>query len=239
MRVFAFLLVGLSCFLGRHAVAGTQPRGNVLELHSCELYAGGCIVSSEATLGGRYMLRAWNFTGGSFQGTDLAGLNLAVLQSSEDNLATPRSHAGSVVVYLPANATSAQQDAMIGWLRSSQADLDPATRFQTRVVPMEFNKSSAGYGFSAGAFVSVSSAPLESCTSGACGEALWYTPRATTSLFTVAVDRSSTVREPLLKLTWDDAGRRAIFLGKFGEDTPAQNLFVSSAEICSPAGKLF
>lgn len=239
MKLLAFLLTGLSCFLGRQALAENQPRGSVLELHSCELYAGGCIVSSEATLGGRYMLRAWNFTGGSFGGTDLAGLNLAVLQSSGDNLAAPKAHPGSVIVYLPQSASTTQRGALLAWLKSAQPDLDAAGKFQTHVVPIQFSKTDTGYALSAGEFVSIKTAPLESCQTGACGEALWYTPRARTSVFTVAVDRSSIVNEPLLQLKWSDAGRRTVFLGKFGEDTPAQNLFVSSADLCGPAAKLF
>jgi hypothetical protein len=106
-------------------------------------------------------------------------------------------------------------------------------------VPIQFTKTGTGYALSAGGFVSVRTAPLESCESGACGETLWYIPRARTSIFTVAVDRSSTVEEPLLQLKWNDAGRRAIFLGKFGQDTPAQNLYVSASELCGPATKPF
>src|SRR4029077_9200640 len=104
-------LLGICCILCRPAVAQNEPRGSVLELHSCELYAGGCVVSSEATLGGRYMLQAWNFSGGSFQGTDLAGLQLAALHSASQNLAEPRTGAGEVIVYVPEKASKAQHAA--------------------------------------------------------------------------------------------------------------------------------
>ncbi|HVV71875.1 MAG TPA: hypothetical protein VHI52_10310, partial [Verrucomicrobiae bacterium] len=65
MNTSAPLLCGLAIALGSTLHAATVPRGTLIELHSCELYAGGCIVSSESTLGGRYMLRAWNFSGGT------------------------------------------------------------------------------------------------------------------------------------------------------------------------------
>jgi hypothetical protein len=239
MKFLALLLTGLSCFLCRQSLAATQPQGSLLELHSCQLYAGGCIVSSESTLGGRYMLRAWHFTGGSFQGTDLTGLNLVVLQSSSDNLATAEANAGSVIVYLPADLSTGQRDTLLAWLKSSQKDLGSVVTFQTRSVPLEFSKTATGYSVSAGDFVSVKTASLESCATGACGEALWYTPRAQTSMFTVAVNRSSKVHEPLLKLTWNEAGRRSVFLGKFGENTPTENLYVSSTELCGPSERLF
>src|SRR5690242_21656551 len=114
MKSVAFTLLTACCFFCRVGLAEDQPpRGSVLELHSCELYAGGCIVSSEATLDGRYMLRAWNFSDGSFNRTALAGLNLAVLQSSGDNLASPEARAGSVIVYLPQAATAPQRQALL------------------------------------------------------------------------------------------------------------------------------
>jgi len=225
-------LLSVCCLLCRAAVAQNEPRGSVLELHSCELYAGGCIVSSEATLGGRYMLRAWTFTGGAFQGTELAGLSVAALQASSDNLAEPKSSPGEVIVYLPANAAVVQRAALLAWLKSSQPDLAATPHLQTRVVPIQFASTDSGYTLRAGNVVSIQTAPLESCRSGACGEALWYTPRTQTSVFTVALDRSSKIHEPLLKLTWDDSGRRCLFLGKFGQGNTGQNLYVSSSELC-------
>jgi len=77
MKRIASVLLAVSCLSLSYAVASNEPRGSVLELHSCELYAGGCVISSEATLGGRYMLQAWNFSDGNFQGTPLAGLQVA------------------------------------------------------------------------------------------------------------------------------------------------------------------
>src|SRR5690242_15385395 len=115
LACFSMILTSLSLCA---AFADDQPRGSLMEVHSCELYAGGCVVSSEATLGGRYMLRAWNFSGGSFAGAVFSGLQLAVLESSPDNLAAAKSTADRAVVYLPQNATSAQRKALLGWLKS-------------------------------------------------------------------------------------------------------------------------
>jgi hypothetical protein len=58
-------------------------------------------------------------------------------------------------------------------------------------------------------------------------------------MFTVALDRSSEVTEPLLKLKWRDAGQRSVFLAKFGQPTPAKNIFVTTADFCGQADKLF
>src|SRR3954470_21442875 len=111
MKRIAFILLALgSLTVGRALAVDHQPRGSVLELHSCELYAGGCVVSSESTLGGRYLLRAWNFSGGKLNGADLAGLQIAVFETGAENLAAEKTTAGKAVIYLPSGATQSQTD---------------------------------------------------------------------------------------------------------------------------------
>ena len=238
MKISALLLCGLAVALAQSVFGSPAPCGTLIELHSCELYAGGCIVSSESTLGGRYMLRAWNFSGGEFAGTDLTGLQVAVLQSADDNLAEQATKPGKAVVYLPQTATAAQQAALVAWIKEMEPQLGTAS-LQTRTTQLSFRRTKAGYDFSAGRYASVSTAPLETCKTGACGEALWYSPRSEASVFTVAVDRVSEVAEPLLELKWRDAGRRSVFLARFGDRPGQQEVYISSADFCGAAQKLF
>jgi len=184
------------------------------------------------------MARAWDFTGGNFNGTDFSGLRIAVLQASPDNLAESTSKSGDAVIYLPQSATQTQRDALLAWLKSSQTDFHPA-KLQTRTVPLQFTKSEKGYTFTAGKYLQVKTAPLTQCEMGNCGEMLWYQPRAQTSVFTVVVNSGSKVSEPLLKLRWDATGDRDIFLARFGQTIPAKDLYVSLSELCGPTQSLF
>jgi hypothetical protein len=238
MKKLTFLAAILGCFGLYSASANDQPRGSLMEVHSCELYAGGCVVSSEATLGGRYMLRAWNFSGGSFAGTDLAGLQVALLESSSDNLAASKTTADHAIVYLPESATANQRKTLLAWLKSNAPELKSA-KLQTRVAPLRLEKSGNGYEFSAGNTVSVSASSSAACDMGSCGEELWYTPRSTTTVFTVVANRSSHVSEPSMKLKWDDAGKRSVFLAKFGETASAKEIYVTAADFCGTEAKLF
>lgn len=238
MKKVALLFAGLIGFALNAAQAADAPRGSFLELHSCEVYAGPCVVSAESPQEGRYMARAWEFTGGNFHGTDFAGLQIAVLQSSPDNLADTDSKSGNAVVYLPKSATQGQRDALLAWLKSSQPDFHPAV-VHSRVVALKFSKSDQGYGFSAGNYLSIKTAPLDVCHLGGCGETLAYEPRARTSVFTVALNDGSKVSEPMLKLRWEADGNRDIFLGRFGQSTPAKDLYVSLNELCGSSGTLF
>jgi hypothetical protein len=238
MKKIVFALFGFAFVVGWSTLAGDAPRGSLLELHSCELYAGGCVVSSEATLGGRYMLRAWNFTGGGFAGAEFAGLRVALLQTSSENLAAEKTSADRSVVYLPQDATRSQREALAAWLKSALPELK-STRLRTRVVPLQVAGNGSGYTLSASEFLSVRTAGLESCETGACGESLWYEPRTPTTVFTVALDRSSRVAEPLLKLKWNDGGKRSVFLGKFGDTGATKREFVTASDWCGPANRAF
>lgn len=232
------LFAGFAGFIVSSVLAGDAPRGSLLELHSCEVYAGPCVVSSESPQEGRCMARAWEFNGGSFNGVNFQGLQVAVLQNSPDNLAEANSKSGDAVVYLPQDATPAQRSALLAWVKSSQSDFHPAN-LQTRVVPLQFSKSDKGYAFSAGNFLSVKTAALDVCAMGGCGESLAYQPRANTSLFTVVLNNGSQVSEPLLQLRWDASGARNIFLGRFGQSIPANGLYVSLNELCGQTQTLF
>ena len=238
MKKWAFFSMILGSAGLCSAFANDQPRGSLMEIHSCELYAGGCVVSSEATLGGRYMLRAWNFSGGSYAGIELAGLQVALLESSAENLAAGKTSADGAVAYLPQNATAAQREALLAWIKSSAPELKGA-KLQTRIVPLKLEKSENGYQFSAGDTISVSASTSAACGMGSCGEELWYSPRSTTTVFTVVANRASHVSEPWLKLKWDDAGKRSVFLAKFGESASAKEIYVTAADFCGTEAKLF
>ncbi len=235
MRTLPLLFAAAALVIQPAAFASDQPRGQLLELHSCELYAGGCVVSSESPLLGRQMLRAWNFTDGAYAGADLAGLQVALLQSSGDNLAAPRSNPGQGVVYLPVTASAQQHAALLAWVKAQQPGLKLV---RTRTVDFHFTSDKSGCNFSAGKYLAVKTASLESCENGNCGESLWYTPRSANSIFTVAVNRGSQVTEPALELHWSDHGERSVFLAKFGEPT-RQDVYVTTADLCGPTGKLF
>ena len=223
-------LIAFTGFIGLALAAhGSEtPRGTLLELHSCELYAGGCVVSAEVPQAGKYMVRVWDFSSGNFQGTDLKGLKLAVLQTSIDNLALTDAHSGQAMVYLPETATEAQRTALVAWLKD-QKDFHPA-KLQTRIVPLQFTRNGEECSFKGGDFISVKSAAMACETQ--CGEALWFEPRTQTSVFTVAENRASRVTEPLLELNWTDSEKRSIFLARFGEPASRQNVFVTMTEFC-------
>ena len=177
------------------------------------------------------MLRVWEFTGGKSGDVDLAGLHVALLQSSSDNLAESNSRFGEAVAYLPANITAQEKQSLLAWLKTAQPELNSAT-LHTRTESMEFVKTASGVRFSAGNHISVETKPLEKCDTRSCGEELWYRPRSAMTAFGVTMNRASAIREPLLKLNWIDSAQRSVFLGTFGERTPVVATATSNDVFC-------
>jgi hypothetical protein len=232
-----YILAGLGCVAVSSAFAEAAPSGKLIEMHSCEVYAGGCTVSSESEQGGRYRLQVWDLTGGSFQGVNLAGLKVAVLASSTENLADQGARVDSSVVYLPKDATATQRDALLGWLKSSDAHF-AASAIQTRVAPISLTTSGDHVTVNIGKVARLETVSLGQCANRSCGEDLWYQPSEQTTRFTVALNEDSQVKEPLLKLKWNDHAKRSVFVAHFGDAASAKNLFVSSYDWCG-AGQLF
>jgi len=213
LRKLLPILAILSCLPA--AAADSNPRGSLLELHSCELFAGSCVVSSEANVAGNYVLRVWQFDQGALTGVPLRGLTVALLEKGDQNLAVPENAAQSALVYLPQGLSPAQRTALLAWAaRNTTAKLDAA---HVRTVPLQTRFAGDQVSFSAGHDVAFDGGTPASCNVGGCGEMLWYEPRTTTSSFTVDQLGQSRIVEPLLDVKWMDHGRRTLFVGRFGD----------------------
>jgi hypothetical protein len=234
MRTWVVVVASLLFVLGVSLRAADRPQGELLELHSCQLYIGGCIASSEATQDGRYLLRVWNFSGGSYDGTPLRGLNVALLEAADQNLAVRGVQPTDSMIYLPQSADAIQSEALLRWLKATNPELSHL-KPRTRAVPMRFNHTSRAISFSVGDFIQIETKPFEPCGLISCGESLWYTPRSTVTSYTVGVTSMAAVREPALALRWADHGKNNIFECRFGEGATASATFVPPAFVCAAA----
>jgi hypothetical protein len=214
----AFLLLAALSPLSAASDPAT-PRGRFLELHSCELYAGSCVVSAEANVSGNYLLRVWQFDEGALAGVPLRGLSVALLEKGPQNLAVPQNAARAAVAYLPPALTAPQRAALLAWAaRNTRAQLHPEN-VRTLAFTVAFAPDRVR--FTAGSDLAFSGAMPPDCGLSSCGEMLWYEPRVAATSFVVDQLDSSRIVEPLLDLTWRDHGRRTLFAGRFGDPEPA------------------
>lgn len=232
--------IGLSwaCLAVLTASGSNAPRGNLIEVHSCEVYAGGCVVSSEAPQGGRYMVQVWDISSGAWEGVDLSGLQVAVLQVSQRNLAMASASTQEAVVYLPERASSDQRSELLAWLKSREPRLE-GVDVRTRAVALSLQRHPDQAIFRAGEQIALRVGSVGECKNRLCGEDLWYAPRGETTVFTVGANLGSQVDEPFLRLKWGDHGKRSVFLGRFGEAGDAKSAFVQSSDWCGSTAGLF
>jgi len=214
--------------------AADPPRGDLIELHSCQVYIGGCIASSEFTQEGQYLLRVWHFDGGSYGGSQLGGLQVALLEVADQNLAVKGTRPTESMVYLPESASTAQASALVEWLKASNPEL-ALTKCRVRTMPMEFAQTRDRISFSAGDALRIETMPFAPCGLVSCGESLWYTPRSRLTSYTVGVTSKTVVQEPALTLRWIDHGKNNVFEGRFDGGSTARAGFVQPALICSLA----
>lgn len=207
LQILAITVVGIG------ASQAEAPRGEYVELHSCEVYTGGCTASAQAQTGGRAMLRVWHFDGKS----DWAGQTLAVLETAEENLAFKETQPAARVAFLPASASKEQGLAMAAWLE--KGGVKPS---ETQTVPVSYQRSGSEIVVKAGQGISFMTRAIEACDAGACGEQLWYVPRGKTASYTVLVNDHSSVEEPALRLSWKDHAAKSVFFGRFGEPGAAE-----------------
>lgn len=190
------------------------PRGRLVELHSCELFAGSCVVSSEVGLQSHYALRVWQFDSGKFDNVALSGLTVALLEKSDANLAEADQPARDAVVYLPTGISAVQKAALTDWARANTTV--KLTDAGVKQLPLQAQIADSKVSFSAGSDIVFTGGTPPVCNVGGCGERLWYEPRSETSSFVVDQLTESRVIEPLLSLRWMDHGRRTLFVARFG-----------------------
>jgi len=120
----AFLLIASAAFAGEDR----QIRGEYVEARTAEVFAGGCIMNSEAETAGRQAVMAWHITTGSFNGVPLDGLTVAVAIAADRNLGM-REMGGEepqlvrAIVTVDLRATAAQRLALVQLARELSGGL--------------------------------------------------------------------------------------------------------------------
>src|SRR5437764_1172287 len=96
------------------AAAPTVSRvtGDYVEVRTASIFAGACHYNGELVTTGRDAVLAWNFTSGTWNGVDLAGLRAAAAVSSDANLG--QDHPRKVELIVDSGATDAQASALQG-----------------------------------------------------------------------------------------------------------------------------
>jgi hypothetical protein len=211
--------VVFSLFVASKLCSAAEPSGEFVELHSCDLYTGGCTASAESTLLGRQVFRAWSIESGQWNGQDLTHLKVAVLETGSKNLAEKGALADKAEIFVPRGLAQAKREALLSWA-AAQHPLPRATPvIEAEII---YQRSGQEAAVTVGDTVSLTTMAIGRCGSGACGQALWYEPQADHSTFEVVASRTSKIQNATL--FWADHDRPNVFLASFGSNPSAGQL---------------
>jgi hypothetical protein len=202
-----------SLLLALQASFAAEPVGEFVELHSCDLYTGGCTASSESTLLGRQLFRVWSIKEGTWNNQNLAGLKVALLELGSVNLAEKGALGDRAELFVPKGLAPVQKDALLSWVNSQT--ITPAST-QVRDAEITYQRSGLAANITVGDSIVLSTMPIAKCSTGACGQALWYEPQVEYSSFEVLASRFSSIRDSALNFLWTDHDRPNVFLASFG-----------------------
>jgi hypothetical protein len=215
MKPAAFL--ALATLLAATPAVADTITGQYVEARTAEVFAGGCIISSEAETIGRQAVMAWRVDSGAYAGQTLDGLRVVAAVSGDRNLGI-REIGGEApsyvraVVYVDERATDAQRRALVGLARELSRGLISDV---VEVTPAAIGFDDTGDTLA----VRAGEARLrvrKSIEHGpACGAMKWFTPFSAVESpnLGTALEHGFTGRA--LDTRWSAPNRRSAFFGAF------------------------
>ena len=192
--------------------------GEYVEARTAEVFAGGCIMNSEAETMGRQALMAWRITSGMFEGVRLDGLTVAAAVAGDRNLGMremggEEPSAVKAIITVDPRANAAQREALVKLVRELSNGLITHV-IRVDVAPVRFATSQN--------YVEVSVPDTMTLTVNkemkhdpSCGAMQWFTP------FTRLADAAMGVAEEHsfdgngLNTKWSAPNKRSAFFGTF------------------------
>ena len=141
MKRTAFAAVVLGLAVSTLSARGVTVKGTYVEARTSEVFAGACVVNSEAGTTGREALLAWKVDQGRFGGVSLDDLAVVAAVSGDTNLSV-HEIGGEVAktrtaLFLDARASDAQRKALVAMVKTLSKDII-GTVVEVAPVAIEF-----------------------------------------------------------------------------------------------------
>jgi hypothetical protein len=206
-------LIGIA---GISVAAGGSGRGTYLEARTAEVFAGGCVMNSEAGTSGRQAVLAWKVDKGTFNGVPIDNLSVVAAINGDRNLGISelggnRAETKSAV-YVDRRATHAQQMALVAMAHELSNGL-VGTVVEVTPTVIQFDNSSDAIKVAAGEAVLRVAKKIDHDIS--CGAMQWFQPLSSMSTSTLGTADSHSFSGTALGTKWSDPHKRSAFFGSF------------------------
>jgi hypothetical protein len=191
--------------------------GTYVEARTAEVFAGGCVMNSEAETMGRQAVLAWRVDRGQVGGVSIDGLSVVAALSGTHNLGM-REMGGEAptlikaLIYVDERATAAQRDALVSMATTAIGDL--ALRVvDVQAVPIAFERTHHAASVLAGDATLQVEAHIHHDPS--CGAMQWFHPLSRGANAEVGLTRNQTFTGQALGSRWQQIDKRSAFVGTF------------------------
>lgn len=195
----------------------SRVSGDYVEARTAEVFAGGCIMNSQAETMGKQAVLVWRIADGTVSGVDISGLSVVAALAGNHNLGI-REMGGAAptevkaLIYVDERATAAQRDALVTMARDATADL--AIRLvDVQAVPITFSRTPHAAEIVAGDALLRVDAHLHHDPS--CGAMQWFNPLSKGADAAVGLTRTQAFTGQELGSRWRQADRKSAFVGTF------------------------
>src|SRR5688572_24856984 len=193
--------------------------GEYVEARTAEVFAGGCIMNSEAETLGRQAVMAWRITSGAFDGVTLDGLTVAAAVAGDRNLGMremggEEPTAVKAIIIVDPGATAPQRDALVKLVRQLSNGLITHV-VRVDVAPVKFATSQS--------YVEVSvpdngiqlTVNKEMKHDPSCGAMQWFKPFTKLADAALGVAEEHAFEGQGLNTKWSAPNKRSAFFGTF------------------------
>jgi hypothetical protein len=193
--------------------------GEYVEARTAEVFAGGCIMNSEAETLGRQAVMAWRITSGAFNGVTLDGLIVAAAVAGDRNLGMremggEEPTAVKAIIIVDPRATTAQRDALVRLVRELSNGLITHV-VRVDVAPVKFATSQKYVEVSVPDNDILLTVNKEMKHDPSCGAMQWFKPFTKLADAALGVAEEHSFEGQGLNTKWSAPNKRSAFFGTF------------------------
>jgi hypothetical protein len=191
--------------------------GEYVEARTAEVFAGGCVMNSEAETMGRQAVMAWLIDRGSYEGVSLDGLAVMAAVSGDRNLGM-RDMGGEApqkvqaVLLVDARANEAQRQALVAFATELSRNVVDEV---VSVIPAEISYREDEDRVAIGASDVQLTVSKHLKHDPSCGAVQWFRPLTTVQQAEMGVAEAHAFSGTALGTRWSDPNKRSAFFARF------------------------
>jgi hypothetical protein len=191
--------------------------GEYVEARTAEVFAGGCIMSSEAETIGRQAVMAWRIGRGSYEGVTLDGLSVVAAVAGDRNLGIREigGEAPSLVraaIIVDERATPAQRRSLVALARAMSDGLIQEV-VDVTAAPIRFDSTPHQVEVSAGEAKLAVQRHVHHDPN--CGAMQWFHPLSAGTTASLGMAQVHVFSGRALGTRWSDPNKKSAFVGAF------------------------